>query len=128
MILNDIVRIAKESGWNTIITQGDKEVYYLDFIYKTTHSQPFLFSTQWREDDTVEFIRDIKEMEYNITSENYLEQFLETVNVPIPIEKYFLLLRTLDEIKTRIWLLWLKLSIDIEREDRYKHFPWYTWN
>ncbi|MDE6007710.1 MAG: hypothetical protein K2G90_00705 [Muribaculaceae bacterium] len=127
MKLNDIVRIAKESGWHTIITTSVNGVSYVDFQWKTKSGQPFTFSAEWDPENVESFIMDIEETEQGFNRMNYLKESLESLAV-ISLSTYFELTREIEDIHTRIWLLWVNIKYLQEQKTIWNQFPPYLWN
>lgn len=124
---NDIIRIASEANWQSIITPAESGESYIDFLHNTSSGQPFVLSTCWTDNKCTLLINDIENIEKSFDIEKYLDEFLESIEYLSP-ETYFCLLKELDEIHTKIWLLWANLKYHQENEDTLNTFPWFIWN
>lgn len=127
MNINDIINIAAELKWESIITPTETGKYYIDFLLGTTMGEPFFFSTEWSKEDPLGFLGDIEKVEQSFDIEAYIGEYLESLGSVNPAE-YTSIIRELEQVHTRIWLLWFRLSIYNERSKILSYFPWYVWN
>lgn len=121
-----ILAEATKTGWHTIVTPADSGKSYVDFLWMTNGGQPFSFSAEWDNDNPDGLIEDIEDFETSFNLSRYLDESLEGIRNLTP-SKYFEIYRELEDIHTRVWLLWVNLKYLLEKEE-WLRFPPYSLN
>lgn len=127
MNLNDILAIARNTGWRTVVTPADHRQSFVDFLWETKGGQYLFFSTIWDKVDPERLIEDIEEFETLFNLNHYLEESLEEFGTLTP-SRYFEKIRELEDIHTRVWLLWVNLKYLFQKEQNHLNFPPLCWN
>ncbi|MDE6718027.1 MAG: SAM-dependent methyltransferase [Muribaculaceae bacterium] len=127
MKLNDIIAIAADLGWQTVVTPYKGNNCFVDFIWITKDGKPFSFSAEWIVDAPELMIEDIEKFHTSFNTERYLAEYLEGISNLNP-SRYFELFREIEDLHTRVWVLWFNLNYHLEKEEKWKELPPFTWN
>lgn len=127
MNLNDILAVAGNMGWRTIVTPAYNSQSFVDFLWETKGGQYIAFSAVWDMLNPEELIEDIEDFETSFNLNRYLDESLEETGA-LPLSRYFETIHELEDIHTRVWLLWVNLKYLFQKEQNHLNFPPFCWN
>lgn len=127
MNLNDILAVAGNMGWRTIVTPAYNSQSFVDFLWETKGGQYIAFSAVWDMLNPEELIEDIEDFETSFNLNRYLDESLEETGT-LPPSGYFEITHELEDIHTRVWLLWVNLKYLFQKEQNHLNFPPFCWN